>query len=317
MERAFDPVIDHVKRVQEFEVVRLVAPFESTGAFKRLLIGVWAFFNQGDVNHVTGDIHFACVFLNRSKTVLTVHDCEPLGRLRGLRKRMFELLWLQLPMAAAARVTAVSQFTADQLAPYRSREKVVDVIPNACRIASRSDTKTMPDHPLVLQVGARKNKNLYNLARALAGVSCTVRIIGRASEQDAAEFRKCGVPYEVVNDLSDREIEEEYLASDVVTFLSTFEGFGLPILEAQASARPLVTSDREPMSSVAGGGALLVNPERPDEIRQAIQKIISDTQLREALVTRGRRNVRKYSPARVADCYIGVYRQILDGALSD
>ena len=53
----------------KFDVVYKIAPFESSGLFKRFIICIWAIFNQGDVNHISGDINFLCIFLNKKKTI--------------------------------------------------------------------------------------------------------------------------------------------------------------------------------------------------------------------------------------------------------
>jgi len=50
-------------------------PFFNTGFFKRLGNTLYCLFNQGDINHITGDIHYVAAFLKKKKTVLTVHDC--------------------------------------------------------------------------------------------------------------------------------------------------------------------------------------------------------------------------------------------------
>ena len=59
-------------------------------------------------------------------------------------------------------------------------------------------------------------------------------------------------------------------------FASTYEGFGLPILEAQAIGRPVITSQQPPMCDVAGKGAVLVDPFDPSAIRHGLERIVQD-----------------------------------------
>ena len=78
--------------------------------------------------------------------------------------------------------------------------------------------------------------------------------------------------------------------------MSLYEGFGLPILEAQAVGRPIVTSSWDPMRSVAGQGALLVDPEDVEEIREGVLAIVNNAELQSKLVSKGLENVKRYEP---------------------
>ena len=98
----------------------------------------------------------------------------------------------------------------------------------------------------------------------------------------------------------------------MVVFTSTYEGFGLPILEAQATGRPVVTSDLCSMPEVAGKSACLVDPYDENSIRSCIMQIIEDTAYREWLVDEGLRNVEKYQPKEIARRYFTLYREILE-----
>ncbi|MEK7123375.1 MAG: glycosyltransferase family 1 protein, partial [Patescibacteria group bacterium] len=79
-------------------------------------------------------------------------------------------------------------------------------------------------------------------------------------------------------------------------FPSFYEGFGLPILEAQSAGVPVLTSNLSSMPEVAGeGGALFVDPKNVDEIAEKMYKIVSDKNLRENLIKNGFENVKKFS----------------------
>jgi len=70
--------------------------------------------------------------------------------------------------------------------------------------------------------------------------------------------------------LTDAELVEAYRRCDMVVFASLYEGFGLPILEAQAMGRPVITSNFGAMREAAGDGALLVDPYSVESIRDAV-----------------------------------------------
>jgi len=83
--------------------------------------------------------------------------------------------------------------------------------------------------------------------------------------------------------------------ADVFLFPTFYEGFGLPILEAQSMGVPVVTSNVSSLPEVAGEGALYADPNEPSLIAETIQKIIADGDLREKLIKKGRENLERFS----------------------
>jgi glycosyltransferase involved in cell wall biosynthesis len=108
--------------------------------------------------------------------------------------------------------------------------------------------------------------------------------------------------------LTDEELVEAYRRCDMVVFASLYEGFGLPILEAQAMGRPVITSNFGAMREAAGDGALLVDPYSVEEIRAAIMRVKNEPGLREDLVRKGRENAEKFRAEAVAARYAELYR---------
>ncbi len=78
-------------------------------------------------------------------------------------------------------------------------------------------------------------------------------------------------------------------------FPSFYEGFGMPILEAQLRQVPLVTSNIASMAEIAGDGALLIDPHSIESIAEAMYTITSDNDKRAQLVKKGLANVHQYS----------------------
>jgi glycosyltransferase involved in cell wall biosynthesis len=96
----------------------------------------------------------------------------------------------------------------------------------------------------------------------------------------------------------------------MVVFASLYEGFGLPILEAQAMGRPVITSNFGAMKEAAGEGALLVDPYSVEAIQEAILRITREPALREDLIAKGLRNVERFRAEAVARQYAGIYRRM-------
>ncbi|MBU1102187.1 glycosyltransferase family 4 protein [Patescibacteria group bacterium] len=83
--------------------------------------------------------------------------------------------------------------------------------------------------------------------------------------------------------------------ADIFLFPSFYEGFGLPVLEAQAAGAPVVTSFVSSLPEVAGQGALFVNPKNPAQIAEAAKRIIDDRNLRDRLIESGYENLKRFS----------------------
>jgi glycosyltransferase involved in cell wall biosynthesis len=136
---------------------------------------------------------------------------------------------------------------------------------------------------------------------------CIVGDPGEAARREAAER---GIDIDVHTDVDLGTLTRLYSDCDLVFFASTYEGFGLPILEAQAVGRAVITSNICSMPEVAGAGARLVDPFDAQQIRAAISEIREDTEYRDGLIEAGFQNIKRFSPAKAAEGYLRVYRSL-------
>jgi len=100
-----------------------------------------------------------------------------------------------------------------------------------------------------------------------------------------------------------------------LVFPSLYEGFGLPVLEAQACGCPVVTSTTSSLPEVAGDGALLVAPTDSGAITAAMRRVISNPTLRKRLIERGKANVRRFSWAACARSVLSAIERCAGDAL--
>jgi glycosyltransferase involved in cell wall biosynthesis len=297
----------------EFDLHRWIAP-RAGGSPGTILANCRAAGKcRADVFHVTGDIHYVTLALPRRKTLLTIHDLIFLYSTTGVKRRILKWLFLTLPVRHCNLITAISQATKNDIITHTGcpPDKIV-VIPNPVDGLIRYEPAVFNrQEPVLLFVGSTPNKNLSRVAEALKGIRCRLDIIGTPPAEHLRLLEEAGVVYSVSSGLSGEAIAEKYIAADLVLFPSTFEGFGLPIVEGQKAGRPVITSNLDPMREVAGLGACLVDPHDPASIRAGVQKVIGDEAYREQLVRNGFANVVRFETSVVADQYLNCYKKLL------
>jgi alpha-1,3-rhamnosyl/mannosyltransferase len=109
---------------------------------------------------------------------------------------------------------------------------------------------------------------------------------------------------------SDVELHYLYSSAGALVFPSIYEGFGLPIIEAQAMGLPVITSNLSCMPEVAGNAALLVDPHDVDALSVALEQIMLDETLRAALKVKGLENSGKFSWAATVARTLEVYAKL-------
>lgn len=268
---------------------------------------------NSDIYHVTGHAHYIGLRLPGERTVLTVHDLFFMNNRSGLRLSLLKKLYLDWPLRRAKYVTAISTATRDEIAKYLPDiAKRITVIENPIDPQfTYSPDEFNSDKPSILQLGTVINKNVPRLIRALNGLSCSLTIVGKIDAEIAAELAKTSIEYRTIDRIEDNELVQAYRDTDIISFCSTYEGFGLPVIEAQAVGRVVVTSNISPLREVAGGGAELVDPFDEMSIRAGFEKVILDARHREGLISIGQKNVQRFAPESIAAKYAELYEQVL------
>lgn len=301
--------LSKIKFQTEFEQV----PFDNDtiSTFKNLL-----FYrkSKADIYHITGHVHYVGLILPKERTVLTIHDLRILYMRKGFRRYILKKLLFDLPIAKLKYITAISEETKREIVYHTkcSPEKIrVIQNPLPIRPISEKGESFNTKCPRILQIGTTSNKNLDNLIKALENIECELVIIGRLDSEIRKLLAEKQINFENKINLDDDEIRNEYDKADIVTFCSTYEGFGMPIIEAQAMRTPVVTSNLSPMKEVAGEAAVLVDPYNVSSIEDGILQIIKDEKLRDDLIEKGINNIKRFEPSFIAELYENLYREII------
>jgi glycosyltransferase involved in cell wall biosynthesis len=295
-----------------FTIDSFHSSFYSKGILPRLR-AVWEVWkNRTDINHVTGDTHFLALGLPRRRTILTIHDCGLLDNKGSLAHWILKTFWLQLPVWHSQFVTVVSEATKrDVISITGCSAEKIHVIPTVILPKFAFKPKVFyKNYPTFLHIGNSANKNLERHAQALVGLPCRLHIIGKISDKQIEWLKTLNLDFKVDYNLTDDAMCQAYENADALLFCSTLEGFGMPILEAQSVGRVVITSNVSSMPEVAGNGAVLVDPLSISAIRAAIEQVVKDETLRNALIMNGLENIKRFDPSVVADQYARLYRRI-------
>ncbi len=256
-------------------------------------------------------------------SVVTVHD---LGHRRfpgahTAAQRLYLELTARRHVRSATRLLCVSRATAADLATlYGAPAGKLAVVYEAaapCPPADAAHTRDVAlrhrlTRPYALYIGTiQPRKNLARLIAAYARLYTQddpgwdlvlAGGTGWGSEPLHEIARRLGVADRVrfLGYVPDEELDPLLRGARLFTFPSLYEGFGLPVLEAQSCGVPVMTANNSSLPEVAGDAALLVDPTDIDAIADAMLRLSRDEELRRQLIAAGHRNVQRFSWAKAA-----------------
>ena len=216
----------------------------------------------------------------------------------GLRHWLIKTLYYVAPVGRAALTSCISKSTRADVASLTGvAEDTLALTPNCISPEYVFVEQVFREaKPEVLLVGTRSHKNQRRVIAALAGLDVKLHVVGRLDEPLRRSLDRSKLEFRNSIDLPLEQMVRAYVDCDLLVFASTFEGFGMPVIEAQTVGRPVVASNVSSLPEITGQGGLLVDPESETEIRTAVRQICSDAVLREALIQAGRKNATQYRP---------------------
>jgi len=239
---------------------------------------------------------------------LTVHD---LNHLRvpansNLPKRLYYRTVMRPALHRAKIVLTVSEFSRSEICNWAgvAESRVVNVGNGISAEFEADGPKHVgPDsRPYLLYVGNYKpHKNFERLLRAFVRTramrECGLLCTGRSPASMSRLIAELGLGGRVdfTGEISDARLATLYRGAIALVCVSTYEGFGLPTIEAMACGTPVIASNAAAIPEVTGGAAVLVDPLDIDSIANAIDRVAEDEELRETLRTLGLSRARQFS----------------------
>ncbi len=325
-----------------------IAPLARQGSLGRFYLYLlrylyyqpWAYFYQGDVNHVADHSYaFLLSSLDQRRTVITCHDVEPLqtaisGRYRSMGVALILFRYAMMGLKRARFLIADSQATRNDLVRslgispdrievvYPPLDPVFDgVVDAVSQTEARRRLGLDAERKYILNVGSLvPRKNIEGLLNALALVNrrysepvYLLRVGPRLNSRLAglADQLKLADRIVELGRLSSSELALAYRAADTLLFPSWYEGFGWPAAEAMASGTPVVASKAGALPEVVGDCGLLVDPADADGQSQAVLDLFNQPELVADLVGKGRVRAGLFNRRRMGEAVAAVYQRLL------
>jgi glycosyltransferase involved in cell wall biosynthesis len=259
-------------------------------------------------------------------TVLTVYDVIHERYHANFRVKDETTLRKRAALRRAAHVMAISESARqDFIEFFNVPPEKISTVHLGCSLPDRSeivvDATEPAERPYILYVGARRGyKNFDRLLEAYAASAYLkdnfdLLVFGggpfNAQEQEAVA--RCGGKGRVAQRSGDdAALFGCYARAAVFVYPSSYEGFGLPPLEAMAMGCPVACTNRSSVPEVVGDAAALFDPASVDQIRVVVEELLQSAERRERLVALGYERVNLFSWDRCAEQTLRVYSQVAD-----
>lgn len=281
----------------------------------------------------------------KGKLLVNVHDLQPLmmkewtGRRFLPIKKIYDLFyWWIYPhtFRKASWIIAVSQATKDALSeimPELAEKTIVihsGIEPDTGELHNENIMETIRQkhdipHRFIMYVGStRPNKNiptmlesfsrLKDIDPSLADVGFVLVLTKDRFLADILKVireRKIESKIRILDPVGQAEKHALYHNAGLLFFATKFEGFGFPLLEAQAYGAPVVAANCHALPEVAGDSAYLVDPDDVEALSHALKEVLTNQTLRQDLITKGKQNILNFSWESTAGKVLEIYQHLM------
>ena len=267
---------------------------------------------------------------SKARSVVTIHDLIFL-RYPELYKRTDRAVYKNKSLRScnlADAIIAVSEQTkSDIIQFFAINPDKVHVIYQGCNSLfynkadeeTKNNTREKYALPLnyILYVGTiEERKNLLQLviARHEHKISTPLVVVGRPTPyfEKVREYITRNNVQDVIflNSLSQEDLPSLYQMADVFVYPSSFEGFGIPILEALNSGTPVITGNGSCLPETGGPYSIYVNPLNPGEIADSINQVLNNPQLKSKMIDEGHKHSLLFREDRTASQMMKLYQEL-------
>ena len=307
--------------------------------FSKLMTSYWRLrqvdkllkYNNIDIFH--GLSHVLPFGIEKSgiPSVVTVHDLIFLRYpeyYKFIDRKMYESIYKSSCIRATKIIAISNQTKADLIHFFGINSDKIEVIYQSCnkvfyeKVNGAQKTAirlkfNLPER-FILSVGTiERRKNQLAILKAVVKekLDITVVILGKPTEymnQLNHFIDEAGISKQVLflHNTTIDELKAIYQMAEVMVYPSFFEGFGLPVLEAQASGCAVITSNISSLPEAGGNGAIYINPEDISQIGYSINSLLSDIQFKNKLIQKGTANAALFSEKLVAERLMKLYTKL-------
>jgi glycosyltransferase involved in cell wall biosynthesis len=257
--------------------------------------------------------NMVCPLTFKGNLIVSIQDLIPLV-IKDYYNRLNDKIRYKIQIATFlikaknSKVITVSEFSKEEIIKYLHIPKdKIHVIENAytkdnMEINTDQILKNLNiNFPYILAIGgAEKRKNNKTLIQAykMLNIREHLVIVGNVKRgKEASQFEDLpqGEKIHFVGKISNEEVLSLYTKASIFVYISCYEGFGLPVLEAFAQNIPTIVSNTTSIPEVAGKGAILVDPFNQKQIASGIEKLLTDQEAREQIIKLAKEQLKKYS----------------------
>jgi glycosyltransferase involved in cell wall biosynthesis len=251
--------------------------------------------------------------------VETLHDLwDERSRTRNDNGAKFRSFIKKRACHQADAVICVSEHTRDEAVDrWPSLAHKITVIPHGVRRLSVAPVEPAITRPYFLFVGRRGSyKNFVVVADALMRSGLEHRLVCFGGGPFSSQEQRTLVTLNISDRTeqisgSDDQLAGLYMEATALLYPSSFEGFGLPLLEAMIHQCPVISSPLTSLPEVGGDAVLYADPQSPDSWADAMQRVVYDTSLADGLRVSGQHRATQFSWTRSAELHRQLYRSLV------